>query len=150
LLIQNLRKVFLSLSGIMGILLGMSIILIPSYYFFDSQLIIGNLWYRFYLFEIILTSSIVILFGIFMGASFYKIHYFQASSSWAGAIGGFLWILVAGCPACSITIASYIGLAGIISIFPFYGLELKVISVFLLIYANFSILRQLELCKIKA
>ena len=63
--------------------------------------------------------------------------------------GTFLGLLVAGCPACSITLASYLGLGSLISFLPWYGLELKIIAIFLLIYANISLLKNLKVCEIK-
>ena len=146
---KNFIKVISSPVGIFWILLGIAIILFPTYYFLDGMLVIGNLWYAFYLSEIILSGIISILFWVFLGASLYKIHYFRVQSTGTGLLWGFLWVLVAGCPACSITLASYIGLAGIISVFPFYGLELKVLSVLLLIFSNYSVLRNLEVCRVK-
>lgn len=148
-LVKNLIKVISSAIGLFGILLGVVIILLPTYYFLDRTLVIGNLWYAFYLTEIILSYIVSILFWLFLGASLYKIHYFRVQAASTGALGGFLWILVAGCPACSVTLASYIGLTGIISILPFYGLELKILSIFLLIFSVSSILRNLEICRVK-
>jgi len=147
---NNLLKVLKSKIWIFGIILGSAIIALPSYYFFDWEMIIWNFWYNYYLLELTLTITISILFGLFVGSTLYKMIYFSSekkSSIWF--IWWFLGILVSGCPACSITLASYFGLAGIISVFPFWWIELKIISVFLLLYVVYTTIRDLEVCKIK-
>ncbi len=146
---ENILKIIRSKIGLIWIISGILIIVLPSYYFMEADLIIGNLWYSFYMWEVILTILIALLFGIFIWSTLYKIHYFSLKKSGLGFLWGFLGILVAGCPACSITLASYIGLAGIISIFPFYGLELKIASLLFLMYASYVTIRDLQICKIK-
>ncbi|QFR39136.1 hypothetical protein A9Q91_02780 [Candidatus Gracilibacteria bacterium 28_42_T64] len=146
---HNIIKVLKSPLGIIGVFFGGMTILLPSFYFIQKDLIIGNLGHSFYIMEIVLTIVISILFGLFIGSTLYKIKYFQVKKTGAGFIGGFFGVLVSGCPACSVTLASYIGLASIISTFPYYGMELKFLSVFMLIYANYATLKTLELCNIQ-
>jgi len=148
-IIRNIIKVFNSTIWIVWIITGIAIIAIPSYYFMEKDLVIGNLWYWFYVWEMILSVTISILFWLFIWTTLYKIKYFSLKKWSIGIFGWFLGVLVAGCPACSITLASYIWLASIISVFPFYGIELKFLSVFFLIYAIYIWLRDLEVCKIK-
>jgi hypothetical protein len=146
---KNLVKVLKSKIWIFGIILGVVIIAIPSYYFFDKQMIIWNFWYSYYLLELSLTILIAILFGLFLGSTLYKMKYFSVKKTWIWFFGGFIWILVSWCPACSITIASYFWLAWIISVFPFWWIELKILSVILLLYVVYVTIRDLEVCKIK-
>ncbi len=147
--LNNLKKIFGKKSSFFFLFLGIFIIGYPSYYFTESLQIIGNLGITFYYVEISLSIIISILFWLFLSASFYKLKYFKTTNTWVWWIWAFLGIIVTWCPACSITIASYIWLASIISILPFYWLELKFISVLMLIYANYSIIKNLEICKIK-
>ena len=77
------------------------------------------------------------------------LQYFKVDKTSVWFLGWFLGFLISGCPACSITFASYLWLASIFSIFPYYGLELKILSVFLLLYANYTIFTQLDTCRIK-
>jgi len=154
-MIDNLWKIFKSKVWIIWFILGLFIIIIPTYYFTNKDLIIWNLWYNFYIVEIVLSISISLLFALFMWASLYKMFFFS-QIDWRNItknvwwfIWWFLWILVSWCPACSITIASYIWLASLISLLPYYGLELKIISVIMLIYVNYSIIKNLEVCKMK-
>ncbi len=121
-------------------------------YFTDSELIKGNMGVNY--FYILIMSQVLIsfLFAIFICAFYYKYKKFnivQTNENSASFSALFLGILVAGCPACSISIASYIGLAGLISLFPYYGLELKIIAIPMLIYANYSTIKNLNTCQIK-
>ncbi|USN56776.1 MAG: hypothetical protein H6766_07285 [Candidatus Peribacteria bacterium] len=71
--------------------------------------------------EITFNILFTILFGIFIAATIYKRRYmrqYSAKDSAVGLIGSFFGTLVAGCPSCTITFASYIGLASIVSILP--------------------------------
>jgi len=148
-MIQNIKKLLLSPLFYLWFIVWAAIILFPRLYFTNSELIIWNLGYKYYITETILTYTIALLFGIFFGSTLYKIKTFSAWNSWVGVVGWFLGILVAGCPACSITLASYIWLASIVSVFPFYGMELKFASILFLLYANYSIIKDLSVCKIK-
>jgi len=149
---ENFKKVFsdwkYSVFGVMIFLVFGLIFFMNSNY----QLTIGNMGMWFFVIQTITQSLITILFALFIPISLYKFILFSDLSvmeNTGSFLGGFFAVIVAGCPACSITLASYIGLAGILSIFPFYGLELKVLTVPILMWANYSILRNLSVCKMK-
>jgi hypothetical protein len=135
-------------------LLGVVIFLVFQiifYAFTNMALTIGNLGMTFFVVQTITQSLIALLFAIFVPISIYKIVLFSDFSvkeNTGGFIGSIMTVIVAGCPACSVTIASYIGLAGVFSIFPFYGLELKVVTVPILVWANYSVLKNLTACEI--
>lgn len=148
-MLQNFFKIIKSKIGIFWIILGIAFIAVPSYYFFEKDLVIWNFWYNYYLLELSLMIIISLLFGLFLGLTLYKIKYFSVKKSWLWFFGWVIWILVSGCPACSITLASYFWLAWIISVFPFWWIELKIFSVFLLFYVVFITTKNLETCKIK-
>lgn len=120
--------------------------------FTNHELIKGNLGTSYFYINAILQILISFLFAVFVPISIYKFVKFNAFSikeNSTSFIGGLLGILVAGCAACSITFASYVGLAGIVAFLPWYGLELKAISIPLLVYANYSTLVDLNVCKVK-
>ncbi len=148
---QNLRLVF---SNWKYIALSVSIFLIFQlifYAFANTALTIGNLGMTYFIVQTISQSLISVLFSIFVSVSVYKIILFSDFSikeNTTGFFGGLLTVVVAGCPACSVTLASYIGLAGFFSLFPYLGLELKVITVPLLIWTNYSVLKTLTSCEI--
>ncbi len=142
-------KILKSKIWVFWIILGIVIITIPNYYFLDSQMIIWNKWYLYFYFELILDIFISILFWIFLWATLYKLSYFSVWKTWVWFIWWFLWILISWCPSCTITLASYFWLASIISVFPFGWIELKIISVLILLYASYSTLKNLEICTLK-
>lgn len=148
-MLQNITKILKSPIWIIWFIIWVLLIAIPSYFFTNKHLVIWNLWLTFYRTEIILTVIITILFWLFLWATLYKIQFFSIKKSWVWFIWWILWVIVSGCPACSITLASYIGLAWIISILPYHWLELKVLAIFFLLYANYSTLKNLEVCKVK-
>jgi hypothetical protein len=117
---------------------------------FDFQLVVGNLGLLFARTEVILYILITLLFALFVMAQTYKIRHFgrgQKKKSTGGFLGGIIGIITVGCPACSITIASFIGLSWLIALLPFDWLELKVLAVCLLFWANYMILKDLLVCK---
>ena len=65
-----------------------------------------------------------------------KFQWWDQSGS---ALGTFLGVLVMGCPACTITLASYLGLAGVLSGLPFYGVEANFLAVVLLLWGNYQL-----------
>ena len=148
-LLKNFFKVIKSFVWIFWIILGSAIIALPSYYFIEKDLIVWNLWYHFYLLELILTIFIAIFFWLFIWSTLYKVKFFQIKKSWLWFFWWFIWVLVSWCPACSITFASYLWLWTIVSILPFYGIELKILSLVILFYVIYSTLKTLEICSIK-
>jgi len=125
---------------------------ILQYRQFDFELVLGNLWLAFAWTEVILYTSITLLFALFVMAQTYKIRYFcvaEKKKTVGGFIGWLIGMVTVGCPACSITIASFIGLSWLIALLPFDWLELKVIAVCLLVRSNYTILRDLTVCIVK-
>ncbi|RAL57671.1 hypothetical protein BLD25_01940 [Candidatus Gracilibacteria bacterium GN02-872] len=149
LIFRNLLKVLKSPTGLFGTVIGVLIIAIPSYLFTDKQTIVFNMGIGIYTFEIVLSFLIAILFGIFLGATIYKIKYFSVKKTGVGVFAGFIGVLVSGCPACSLSLASFFGLAGFLQFFPYGGIELKAISVLLLLFACYNALKNLETCNLK-
>ncbi|MEC8339820.1 MAG: hypothetical protein VXZ40_04285 [Nanoarchaeota archaeon] len=121
-------------------------------YFTNFELIAGNFGHTYLWWQIIMQLSITILFGLFIPISLYKFLEFNSFSikeNVSSGGGTFLGLLVAGCPACSVTLATYLGLTSLVTLLPWYGLELKIIAIPLLVYANISLLKNLKVCKIK-
>ncbi len=148
-IIKNLIKVLKSKVSLFWVFFWMLLIAIPTYYFLDSQIIIWNKWYTYYYFEMSLDFLIMLLFWIFLWATLYKMTYFSTWKTWVWFLWWFLGILVSGCPSCTITLASYFWLAWIVSVLPFWWIELKVISVLILLYVCYSTLKNLEVCNLK-
>ena len=149
---KNLMKVLKSPIWLFWIILWIIIISIPSFLFIRKEHFVFNeIMHLFYL-EVSLSIIIAVLFWIFLWATLYKMKYFSTakkSDSSVWVIAWFLWVLVSGCPACSISLASIFWLAGFIQFFPYWWIELKIISVVFLLYAWYSTLKNLEVCKLK-
>lgn len=151
-LIDNFKEVFTKLKYVIFSLIVFLLIAYMFFIFTDFDLIEGNFGTIYLWTQIVFQVLISLLFAIFLPVSVYKYVKFSSFSAKENAssfFGTFIGVLVAGCPACSITLASYIGLAGIVSLLPWYGLELKIIAVPMLMYANYSILKDLNTCKLK-
>ena len=118
-------------------------------YFTNLDLTIGNMWAWFAYTEVVMYSIFVLLFSLFVSASVYKRRYFshfnvKTSSVWS--LWGIFGVLVAGCPACSITLASYLWLASLIGLLPYKWLELKILCIVLLGYACRKIIKDIDTC----
>lgn len=146
---QNAIKVVSQKLFIVYFTLWALLIISPSYFFLDIELVKWNIGAWFVYTEIILTAISAILFGFFAASMMYKISCFSPKRGAEWALGWVFVALVSGCPSCSITLAYYIGLAGLISSLPYHWLELKVLWIALISYAIFDQLKYLEVCKIK-
>lgn len=72
----------------------------------------------------------------------------SASKSNLATIGGlFSGAVAAGCPACSISILSLLGVAGGLAILPFRGLEFIFLSIVVLFYSLYLTSKSIYFCK---
>lgn len=149
---RNLWKIFTSKYWIIWSIIWFIIMLLPVYFFTwkNRESLIFWYWDEYFYFILWLDTVLAILFGIFLGSTLYKMIYFgnrKASKIWF--LWWFLWTLVWGCTSCSLTFASYLWLASFMAFLPYGWLEIKIISVLLLIYVCFSSLKNLEVCNLK-
>lgn len=122
-------------------------------YFSNLDLTKGNMWARFAYFEIIVYWIFLIFFTIFVAASVYQRRFFKKINIKTSGAGGVWWIfgiLVAWCPACSITLASYLWLASVMSLLPRNWLELKILWVIIVCYAAWKTVNGLETCSMSS
>lgn len=130
----------------------MSLLLLLWWWMTDFALSTGNLWQSLFTLHIVVYILFCLLFGLFIAATVYKISYFgehTPKNTFLGGIWWFVWILVAWCPACAISIASYIWLASVVALLPRHGLELKILGVLLVGYAAWKALVTMEVCELK-
>lgn len=100
--------------------------------------------------QILDVSVLVLLFGLVRLFVYKYIHvgwWDKGTGAWLG--WGLLSLIVTGCPACSIWLASYLGLSAFITWLPYDGVELKILSVLLMWYAVWDMWRKLDVCEIK-
>lgn len=117
----------------------------------DFELSSANLWKNMFFVQIILYILFSLLFGVFVAASVYKIRFFgtyDKKNSGVGVLWWFIGVLVAWCPACAVSLASYIWLASVVALLPRHGLELKIIWVVLVWYAVWKSLITMEVCEL--
>ena len=109
-------------------------------YFNDIEQQLGNFGNFAY---IQLATDVVLaaMFAIFIGLFVFRYDTSRQLNEKKGLIGGSLGVLVFGCAACDITLAGYLGLAGILSAFPFYGYELKMLALGILLISITKISR---------
>ncbi len=152
LLFQNFKEVFANKRYLFFSIFLFLIFIFIFFLITDDELIRGNLGIIFYSIVIFLNIGISLLFSIFLSIFMYKYIKFSSFSTKEGTssiIGSFFGVLLTGCPACSLSLASYLGFASILSFLPFFGLELKILGFIILFYANYSILKNLNNCNIK-
>ncbi len=113
-------------------------------------LMVGNLGIAYALAQSILQVLIAFLFGVNVTVLWFKLKLagsVKKQQSAATAFGGILSVIISGCPACGITLASYIGVASAVAALPLFGMELKVLGLGLLLYSTGSLLKDVGMCK---
>jgi hypothetical protein len=66
-----------------------------------------------------------------------------------GFFGGFLGILITGCPSCTIWLASFLGVGSMLSLLPREWLELKMLALIVLIWSNWKMYKNLLVCNLR-
>ena len=149
---QNIVSVLTSPLSLLRWIIAGCLVGVVWWYFMDIDLIIWNQGHIVAYTEIVLFLLFVILFAFFVALSIHKILYFQATDKKQISLWSAWWVLsmvVIWCPACSITLASYIWLASLLSLLPFKWLELKVLWIILLVYVIIKSLKSLHVCSLK-
>lgn len=150
---RNLYRVLTTKSWIISFIVTFALVWWIWRSFINYDLTAWNLWVRFASIEVSLFWLFVLLFSLFVAATVYKIQYFkqfEPKKNTVWWIGWVLWVIVAWCPACSITIASYIWLASLINLLPYNWLELKILAIGLIVYALNDTLKKLDVCTRRA
>ena len=73
-----------------------------------------------------------------------KIGLKENSSSVLGVVGG---ALGSGCPVCGATLIGLLGVSGGLAVLPFKGLELKILSLGLLLFSTYKVSEGIFNCK---
>ena len=148
--LSTAKTIFADVNFLLYGVFGALLIAIPIIVLTNYPLIYGNYGPAYYYTTIAIQFLIVMLFGLnisgFTWRLFQSIHTRKRATA-STSISSFLVLLVTGCSSCGISLASYLGLATFFSSFPFAGLELKVLSVILLLYSNYVIYTPI-VCKI--
>lgn len=125
---------------------GLALGLLVLYYFLFSKTTTFSVFFAsntalYNWLSIVLTILISFFFGIAVSFLIWLLkRQKEINPAYLGNsyIAAFLGALSIGCPVCGAFLASILGIAGGLAAFPFQGLEIKVISLFLLFWAIFS------------
>ena len=148
-LLQKLSRILKSQKSILRWAVAMLIVGFVWWYFIDLDLSIGNMWHKVAYAEVVLYATFTLLFWIFIAITTYRVTYFrniQKKSLTLWSMGGVIGTLVAWCPACSITLASYLWMASLFSLLPYKWAELKVLAIVILLYSIYQTMKDLETC----
>lgn len=115
-------------------------------YFNNLELQVGNFGNFAYL-QLATDVVLAAMFAVFVGLFVFRYDTAKQFNEKKGLFGGSLGVLVFGCAACNITLAGYLGLAGVLSAFPFYGYELKIVALGILLISITNISRLT--CRVK-
>ena len=145
--------------AIIGIISGVSLGII--YYFLTMSMLPTHfdaaveLAPHYILTSIVLTIAISTLAGINFAMMGYKMNQIKkmnsVKSNSSAIFGGIFAAFTPGCPACTAPLAVILGAVGGLSLFPMQGLELKFISVGVLVFSIYWITKGLQnksCCKI--
>jgi len=150
--ISRNTKIILSDKGAVfwGLVAAASMLLL-GFMITDFKLLKGNLGATYMWMEIVLHLLLSILFGIFIMTHIYKyrVSWVNIKNKTTWLFWMLLGIIVTGCPACSVTLAAYLGLAWLIASLPFHGIEVKVVGIILLAWAQYMAVKDLMVCKMK-
>ena len=148
---KNIVKVFSDYRYVLFFLSLFALMYILFEYLTDDALIKGNLGIVYFYANFLIQVLISVLFALFLTFFVYKyiaFSTFDKNGSVTSFVGTFVGILVGGCAACSLTVASYLGLGAFLVFLPYHGIELKIVSLLMLVYANVISVRDLEVCRI--
>ncbi len=148
---QNARFAFTKINIVVISVVSAIVLQLLQFHFADYATLRGNMGDFVFFFEVFTEIVFSVLFGVNMGLFFFKFSITRKVSpneSFLSAVGSFLSLLITGCPACSITIASYLGLASVLATLPFFGYEVKVLGLLVLLYSTFYLAKNLTNCKI--
>lgn len=150
-ILKNLRKVLKDTMSLLVVSFAFILFTIVFYSYSNFALVKWNYWLLFAYSQLSMEILIVVFWSLFFGASFYKIKHFRnikKRHTFWWIVWSFFWVLVWGCPACSITLASYLWLSSFLFLFPFWWIELKALWLFILSISLYITLRDLEVCKV--
>ncbi len=101
--------------------------------------------------DTILLLTTALLFGVNIELVFRKIKFLASYGNLHVTIGtGLITIAATGCASCGLSIASIVGLGGVLALLPFHGLELYVVSIIILTVSLLYNIRTLvKVCNIE-
>lgn len=93
--------------------------------------------------------TLQVLNGLFLGVNLVllikTIHHLHGMGGVKISVGGaaLISLVTAGCGACGVTILSVLGLSTSLSFLPFHGIEIQIVSLVILIFSSWYMLKKL-------
>ncbi len=156
-MLKNFQKLLKNpvASSILILMIILSIIIWYKYSAIDY--VAANYQSRFYAyFDTFLSWCAIILLPLMLSGIVYRSMLFGIRD-WSERPSGFLWLMwwvfsvfITGASCCGITLISVLGLTsviGFLEIFPYHGIELKILGVLMLLYSVYDLYSHLEVCK---
>ena len=150
--LENIRSVFDKKESYAIAFFSCLFIGVVMFYFTYFEATFYNIGAVYAYVQTFLQIALAVLFGINIAMLWYKLKFmseFASKEANSTTISAVLGVIVSGCPACGITIASYIGLASFFASFPLFGMELKIIGVILILFSINSLAKNLNACEFK-
>jgi len=147
--LENIKEVFSKKEYLALGIISAAAIAYLFYYFTPFAIIAGNIGKLYAWTTVSVEGLMVLFFGLNIPLVVYKFRFFNSFRSKEGSaslFGSTLGAFAAGCPACGVTLASFVGLGAVVSALPFYGLELKVLGLGLLGYSTYSLSNNMKTC----
>ncbi len=150
--LRNLRQIAKDPIAVRSGILACAAVVYIGYTFGDGMTVMGNFWKEYYYLQLGVHYILAVVFWIFISATVYKIRYFRsatwATTTTAWGAGGIIWTILIGCPACSLSIASYLGLWTLLTHLPGFGIEIKILALMVLLWATYKTVNDLYICNI--
>ena len=102
--------------------------------------------------QLFLLLIISLLFGLYFSMAVFKYKLakkFKGKMGFFASIGFFFGVFSAGCPTCGSAVFALFGAPLALMFLPWKGMELKILSIFILIVTNYFATRKLIGCEIK-
>ena len=104
--------------------------------------------YNYAFFSFLFLVIIALLLGVYVALFIFKIRMIKRGSGFSGFLGFIAGLLSSGCPMCGSVIFALLGFPLALFFLPFKGLELRVLSIILLLFSVYFLARSLDKCKI--
>ena len=160
----NFKEVLSHKSTFIPFLVSFSAMGLFFYLMSDFEIIKGNYWAHIMWLDIFLNIFITLFFSVFISLTIFRIKYFWGAlwKDWYfWWVWAFFWILITGCPVCSLNLAFYLWLSSIFTsasfsvfgrefnLFPLWWIEIKILWLLIIVYSVIHSLKNLKICKIK-
>ncbi len=151
---QNLKTLFSSWKYVISYIVLVFCAFWIWWNFIDIENMLGNYREVHTYIDVSLSVIMVLGFPLFIIALVYRGWKFGKKENLNTKTGVWfvswvIWTIISGSSCCGLTLASYFWLLPLMNFLPYDGLEIKIVWVIGLLYALWSILSELDTCKIK-